>query len=106
MDTIIDRLNQTDLESNAFFNALVKDVSCYLDDNVDIHYDIVDYVEFNESKFDYIYRNTFNALETYEGTQSVVERFTEMSEECDDPNDSVHELRRRLVAWMDYMVRA
>lgn len=106
MDNIIDRLNQTDYESHVFFNALARDVAEYLHENVDIRYDIEDEREVNENRYEYIYSQTHKALDTYEGTRSVVERFTEMSEENDDPSDSVHELRRRLVAWMDYLVRA
>ena len=105
MDNIVDRLNQTDFESFVFFNELVRDVTDYLNENVEIHYDIADKLEFNENKYEYIRTQTYKTLDTCEGSKSVVERFTEMSEECDDPSDSVHELRRRLSAWYEYLVR-
>ena len=105
MDNIVDRLNQTDFESFVFFNELVRDVADYLDENVEMHHDIADELEFNENKYEYIRTQTYKTLDTYEGAKSVVERFTEMSEECDDPSDAVHELRRRLSAWYEYLVR-
>ena len=40
MNNIVDRLNQTDFESFVFFNELVRDVADYLDENVEMHYDI------------------------------------------------------------------
>lgn len=105
MDNIVDKLNQTDFESFVFFNELVRDVADYLDENVEMHYDINDLMEFDNNRFELLYSQTFTALDTCEGAKSVVERFTEMSEECDDPSDAVHELRRRLSAWYEYLVR-
>lgn len=77
----LDKLNQIRWSDIEYPSRLAHDIATFLRDNVEIHYDIQDDKEDGETPFSYIYHHTIEALETTEGTDSIIERFKEMIEE-------------------------
>ena len=77
----LDKFNQIRWSDIEYPSRLAHDIATFLRDNVEIHYDIQDDKKDGETPFSYIYHHTIEALETTEGTDSIIERFKEMIEE-------------------------
>lgn len=77
----LDKLNQIRWSDIEYPSRLAHDIATFLRDNVEIHYDIQDDKKDGETPFSYIYHHTIEALETTEGTDSIIERFKEMIED-------------------------
>lgn len=84
----LDKLNQIRWSDIEYPSRLARDVAHFLQDNVEIHYDVQDDKEVYETPFYYIYHNTIDALSTTEGTDSIIERFREMIDDVPTINST------------------
>lgn len=95
----LDKLNQIRWSDIEYPSRLAHDIAHFLHDNVELHYDIQDDKESWETPYHYVYHHTIEALETTEGTDSIIERFREMIDDTPNivSNDPLLTLYTRLI---------